>query len=65
MTKAVRVGLGNLAPESVMAKERAQCGGGHGAAAPAAFERDKQGGGVGQRSLEVEILLEDLKSIGG
>jgi hypothetical protein len=30
-----------------------------------AFERDKQGGGVGQRSLEVEILLEDLKSIGG
>src|SRR6516164_7372303 len=64
MTKPVGVGLRDPAAESVMAKQGAQSGGGHGVSTMAAFERNKQSRRVGQRSFQMQVVFENSESVG-
>ena len=58
MTKPMGIGLWNLAPFSVMAKQRAETGGRHRLSPVAALERDEQRGRVRQGSLQVKVPLQ-------
>jgi len=44
----------------MVAKQRAESGGGHGAPTLAAFQGDEQGRGVGERPFQPQIFFEDL-----
>ena len=58
--QAMGVDLVNLTVVAMMAEQRAETGGSQRPAALAAFEGNEQSRGVGERSFETEIWIEDL-----
>ena len=53
------IGVGNLAAAAMVTEQRAESGHSHGLSAPASFQRNEQGGGIGGGPFQAEIALED------
>ena len=60
VAEAMRVGMGNPCADAMVAKQRAKAGGGHGSASMGSFEGNKQVGGAGERSFQLDIELQDI-----
>ena len=56
------IGMRNLALAAVMAEQGAESRGRHGAPTLAAFQRNEQERGVGERPLQPQIFIEHLKN---
>ena len=58
MAEPMGVGLRNATAQAMMAEQEPQSGGCHGPSPLAAFQRNEQGRGIGERSFESHILFE-------
>ena len=54
------IGMCHLAAQSMMAEQGAKSGGSHGPSTLAAFQRNEEKGGVGERPFQAQIFFEDL-----
>ena len=64
MAEAVRVGFGDAGGLAMMAKQRAQAGGGHAHSARPALERNKESGAAVDRPFQAQIVFEQLDRFG-
>jgi hypothetical protein len=60
MPEPMRIGMRDLAAQTMMAKQRAESGGSHGPPALAAFQGNGQRGRVGERLFQPQIFFEDF-----
>ena len=60
MAEPMRIGVRNLAAHAMMAEQRAESGGSHGPATPAAFQGNEQEGRIGERPFQAQIFFDDF-----
>ena len=63
--KTMGIGGADLTAQSMTAEQRAESGRCHGLAAAPAFEGNEKMRGVGERSFQAEITLEDFHDLAG